>query len=300
MRSSAIAHRAARHGFTVLELMLSVAIMTVIVIALYTVFDQTQRALRTTMTQVDVLESMRATTDLMTRELEAATPVEIAVTNDASFAVAVNPMSVPVDLKGLVTTESAPVLLRTTIQDIYFATRQNDAWTAIGYWVGPAATNAVSNQRLSVGRLYRFAFETTASKFRFENLFSRYNGPMNGDFRLKWSAPVMDGVIHLRLVAYDRDTRPMVFGQYPLPTTGVSALFKDILRADQTAYWFRRDTVPTFPSSLELEIGILEPQMVTRYASIPSDIEAAKFLARNAGRIHLFRQRIPLRNSSVR
>ena len=60
-----------------------------------------------------------------------------------------------------------------------------------------------------------------------------------------------------------------------------------------------RATIPPFPASLELEIGVLEPQLVTRFASIPSADEARKFLARNAGRIHLFRQRIPLRNASM-
>src|SRR5690606_7642489 len=64
--------RQPRSAFSVVELMLSVAIMGVIIFALYSVFNQTQRALRGTETQGNVAEKARAIVDILSRELSQA------------------------------------------------------------------------------------------------------------------------------------------------------------------------------------------------------------------------------------
>src|ERR1043165_3270479 len=66
-------------AFTVTELMLAVSIMGVIIFALYSVFNQTQRALRSTQTQGDVAEKARAIVDIISRELEQAKPTFSAI-----------------------------------------------------------------------------------------------------------------------------------------------------------------------------------------------------------------------------
>lgn len=294
-----------RGAFTVLELLLSISLMTVIVIGLYTVFNQTQKALRGTMSQVDVLENLRATSDLVVRDIEGAVPVRMADTNLTSLAVVMNPVSVPVDLSGLASS-GAPIM-RTAIQDLYFVRKQNDFWTAVGYWIGPANTNLLGRP-LSVGRLYKFTYETNAAAFAVSNLFTRYASAR----RLESSYPVMDGVVHFRVVAYDSTGFPLLWGdasgdmnkptfqERPVPreSWGIPrAWFPDGNDAGSTAYHFRQFTYPRFPSFLEVELGVLEPQMVTRYHAIPVLSEARNFLARNAGKIHVFRYRIPLRNA---
>lgn len=279
-----------RRGFTVLELMVSVAIMTVIVIALYTVFDATQKALRSTISQVDALEGIRATTDLMVRDLEGATPVRFPNTNLTSFATYLNLFGVPIDLKGL--RKDAPPVLQTTLQDLFFVNRQNDTWTAIGYWVGPSNTNLVG-QALSVGRLYRFAYETNGAAFANTNLYARFNGVD----RVRDSQMVMDGVVHLRVVTYDFDGKPLVASLFTNTPVELRPWFADPLRNNETAYRFRRVNVPTFPAAMELEIGVLEPQVVTRAASMPDVAVARDYLARQAGSVHFFRYRIPFRNA---
>lgn len=270
--------------------MLSVAIMTVIVIGLYTVFDATQRALRTTVAQVDTLEGVRAASDLLVRDLEAATPVRVSNTNWTSFSATLNPFGVPVDLEGLVKTDG--VLFRTSIQDIFFLTRQNDTWTAIGYWVGPANTNLVG-QPINYGRLYRFSYETNGAAFAYTNLFARFNSPA----RIRDSQLVMDGVVHLRTVTYDFDGKPLLVGMVTNTAVALRPWYADPVRNTETAYWFRRVNVPSFPASIELELGVLEPQVVTRAASFPNANTARDYLARQAGSVHFFRHRIPLRNA---
>lgn len=292
MRAIRSPRNASRHGFTVLELMLSVSIMTVIVIALYTVFDQTQKALRGTMAQVDVLEGVRATSDILVRDLESATPLRVANTNFTSFAAQLNPLAQPAELRGLANNPNP--ILRTDLQDVFFVTRQNDLWTAIGYWVGPVNTN-LAGRPITVGRLYRFTFQTNNAAIGYTNLFARFNSPA----RILSSQPVMDGIIHFRLTAYDSDGKPLVSGLFTNTPVHLRPWFADPVDNTRTGYWFRRFTVPQFPDALELEYGVLEPPAVNRFAAIPVPAEGLKYLARNPGQIHLFRQRIRLRNAAA-
>ena len=57
-------------GFTVVELMVAISVMTLIVLVLYGLFDQTQRAMRGNVSQVDVLEGGRAAMDMIATDME--------------------------------------------------------------------------------------------------------------------------------------------------------------------------------------------------------------------------------------
>jgi hypothetical protein len=74
-----------------------------------------------------------------------------------------------------------------------------------------------------------------------------------------------------------------------------------------------QDSVPTFPivpdcvglyafsnnivpAIVELQLGILEPAILTKYNSIPDPVARSNFLANHAGNVQLFRQRIAIRN----
>ena len=59
-------------AFTVIELMLAVAILGVIIFALYSVFNETQRALRRSEMNADIGQKARAITEIITAELEQA------------------------------------------------------------------------------------------------------------------------------------------------------------------------------------------------------------------------------------
>jgi hypothetical protein len=61
-------------------------------------------------------------------------------------------------------------------------------------------------------------------------------------------------------------------------------------------YAFYNDAVPAF---VELEIGILEQETYERYRAIPVYDAQTNFLAKHAGNVHIFRQRIPVRNVDV-
>ena len=67
----------ARRAFSLLELMVSVAILAIIIVGLLAMFNQVHRAFRSGTAQVDVMEGGRAASGVIVRELQelAATPL---------------------------------------------------------------------------------------------------------------------------------------------------------------------------------------------------------------------------------
>lgn len=61
-----------RSAFSLAELMVAVSLLTVVVLALYSVFNQTQKAFRASLNQVDVDEAARSAMELISRDIEQA------------------------------------------------------------------------------------------------------------------------------------------------------------------------------------------------------------------------------------
>ncbi|MEY3275687.1 MAG: hypothetical protein RL153_953, partial [Verrucomicrobiota bacterium] len=72
MRAHPPIPHAANRAFSLVELLVSVGLLSIVILALYAMFDQTQRALRGSVGQVDVLEGARSAIDLVRRDLEQA------------------------------------------------------------------------------------------------------------------------------------------------------------------------------------------------------------------------------------
>src|SRR5688572_13498970 len=77
-------------AFTVIELMLAVAILGVIVFALFSVFNQTQKALRRSETNTDVAQKARALAELIGLELEQAQPTRAFFRSNDIFSKEIN------------------------------------------------------------------------------------------------------------------------------------------------------------------------------------------------------------------
>lgn len=287
-------------AFTVMELLVSVSIMAVIVYALYQMFNQTQKALRGNITQVDVLESGRAAMDMMARELEQMTASHYAGTTN--LYVSMIPTTAPLvqlDLDG-----SRP--LRTNVlQEFFFLMPQTNKWFGTGYRVIRAENG--------VGTLFRFSVMTNAYRLSSTNLSAQFMlmpvidraGNISTNFHR-----VADGVIHMRLVAYDADGRRLGY-----ETTNGLSYYKAlrqtareavvpltnnvILRQEsfgQTKLIFLSNALPAY---VDLELGVLEPETFEQYKSLRDGSQAAAvdFLKKRANKVHLFRQRIPIRTA---
>ena len=108
----------------------------------------------------------------------------------------------------------------------------------------------------------------------------------------KMKAEVGDGVVHFRARAYDRNGFLITNSFDTNILSGVlvgTNLFNNNV---EYAYAF---TNKALPASLEIEIGVLDPHILERFRSYPNATVASNYLARQAGAIHLFQQRIPIR-----
>ena len=301
-------------AFSLIEIMVAVGLLSFIILGLLAVFSQTQRAFRASLTQTDVLEGGRSVMDLLSRELEQATPSRYADFFDrgvrysaTNFFVEISNFGDPLtqDLPGM----STPRPKRVNIVDrFYFLTHVNQDWIGTGYQVVYDDPNGW------VGSLYRFS---RTNQFR--------NGPFTASayFRPDLSptnmSRIADGIVHLRV-------RPLAANGFPIVSDGAHtyglARTNAFLPADEQSLSVGYGVVPnvfTFPNrkapdrmlgcyffnsampaAVEIEIGILEPRILQRYKSIPPGVPAARqYLADHAAEVHLFRQRIPIRNADL-
>ena len=252
---------ARQRALTLLELMVAMSLLTVIVLGLYTMFNQTQAALRSGNTAVDVSENARAAMELLIRELEQMRPT--GQTNGTNFYVEPNRVGYP-----LVQTLVDGTRVTNQLQTFFFLTKQTD-WKAIAYVVSWASTNPADYPLLTngVGTLSRIEFTTNHLTMTNNNLFNLY-----------WNAPiasysrVADGIVHLNLRAFD--------------TNGVFL--------DTNSYAYTSNALPAY---LEVELGVLEPNVLEQARAIPSTAASSNFLAQQSSKVHLFRQRIPIRTA---
>lgn len=242
-------------GLSLIEIMVSVALLTVIILGLLGMFNQTQKAFRSGMAQVDVLDSARASMEMMTRELEQTT---------ASGSFATN-----LEISTLTTSVRLPTYnITNVLQKYFFLTKSNNLLIGTGYLV------------------------TNRTLYRFSSNINLYAPPesLYGAFTTATTntglGRVAEGVVHLRLRAFNKH------GEFYRNSTN-SPSRPDPSNPSEQNFSFRGNDLPSF---VELEFGVVEPQVLGQIKSMPVSA-ATQFLENQAGRIHLFRQRIPIRTA---
>lgn len=303
-----------RSAFSLIEIMVTVGLLSFIILGLLAMFTQTQKAFKGSMTQTDVLEAGRSVMEMLSREIEQGMPTgypeiyygnqQLLATN--CFIEMVTSLRDPLiqDLPG---SASPPSKRVNYLQRFFFLSKVNQDWIGTGYQV---VTNEGS---VWVGALYRYSVTN----------FPR-NGPFTASGSFSWNTPITnmariaEGIVHFRVRPFAPNGFPLLSDGNALGPAfyrtngviGVSGAFpygfaRDIIirgepRAPDKAlgYYFFGRAVPAF---VELELGILEPQVYQRFKSIPEQVPAARrqFLSDHVGQVHIFRQRIPIRNVDV-
>jgi prepilin-type N-terminal cleavage/methylation domain-containing protein len=145
-------------GFSLIELLVAMALLSFIVIGLVSMFGQTQRAFVQSLTDVDLLENGRAVMDLMVRDLAEAAPADVS--GAANFYVEIPQPGEPIYtqplLQGLPGTVIPPQERVNYLQPFFFLSHPNQmwfdrAWAGIGYYVVPDVSG------VGIGTLYRYA-----------------------------------------------------------------------------------------------------------------------------------------------
>ena len=293
LQPSAFAYSA----FTLIEVLVVVVLMSFIILALMAVFDSTQKAFRASLTQTDVLEGGRSAMGLIKSDLEGMTPSFLnmlyfppsSYSSPNFYAAVSNSFMQPLF--------GSSASRANVMEDVFFITRENQTWKGVGYFV---RSNILTSGMVGTpGVLYRFETNNSVAQFA-QNpgaMFGTFdqarlgnlpNVPTNGISR------ILDGVMAFKVRAYDTDGIWITTNVVVNGTTNVLADPTNSLTAGepQDIYIYSN----ALPASVEIELGVLEDRPLQRVESIGNSIAQSKYLAQQAGKVHVFRQRVWIRN----
>lgn len=270
--------------------MVTVGLLSFIILGLVTMFSQTQRAFTTSMAQVDVMENGRALAEMVARELTEISPAYLPRTVNLYVDYPSEPF-----LQGLPESNRN----RTNVlQRMFFLTRHGSQWSASGYYVVPDFPGA------GVGTLYRYQSNNVA-RTRLPLLLNTFltrpatNSVAKGIVDFKITPIAANGFPIVKVLGYTNaffstNVVNAAFPFRPIPNTAtewaVDASMPDLFKM---AYYSN-----ALPAFLDLEIAVLEPKTLERlnsYSSINQEAHRA-FLSNHVAQVHVFRQRIPVRN----
>ena len=298
-------------AFSLIEILVVITLLSLIVVALMAVFNSTQTAFRSSVTQTDVLEGGRATMDVMTADLRQMTPslgysnlvvvlpapgrqgyFYYYTTNPVNFYANTNVYNAAYT-QPLVQSLAGSAQARTNVLENFFILSRGNlngsaTWFGMGYAVNLAATN-------SLNPLYRFYMTTNVEAS--PNPATLFNVFMlsvaTGNFTNNWSH-LLDGVVDLTVRAYDTNGVWMTNGY----TSGYANSAKNVLflppgLGESGFYMFSN----TLPASVEIDLGVLEDRALQRAETWPNgSLFQSNYLAQQAGKVHMFRQRVKISN----
>jgi hypothetical protein len=284
-----------RRGLSLIEIMVTVTLLVVIILGLTAMFNQTRKAFTVGLGNVDYQDAGRTAMDLITRELEQMSPtyystypVVVPPTNTYANALNFYADVSPAYNTNVTWPMTAGDTTNFSIERLFFVTRYNQQWNAIGYRF--IRSDTISN----IGTLYRYASNNISlpslltSGSTLDNFFfdpAQTNNPN--------LSRVVDGVVDFRIRAYDRNgvlisvtNPPAAFRFYTnyIGTTGYPN--------GDIGYGFYSNAVPAY---VEVELGILEsPTLARLQAFAGSPTNYFNFLTNHAGQVHIFRQRVTI------
>jgi hypothetical protein len=300
------------------ELMVTMTLLSLIVLALMAVFSSTQQAFRASVTQTDVLEGSRAAVDMITSDLHAMTPsdypsnyyvggfsyfsaVNFFATNNTYYYP--NQYSPGVAFyQPLVQALPGTGTQRTNLLQYFFLIgRQNTKWTGAGYIVN-------SGSLYPLYPLYRFYAETNISANPVSLYYNFLNTISLEPPNSTWTnlSHVMDGVVHMVVRAYDPNgywlTNGYVYNWQTKRPSGVWFSPPTPPLGGEIGFSFYSNAVP---AAVELQLGVLEDRTMKRAQSLGvtgsslwSGLNFAElnYLTNASGHVHLFRQRVTIPN----
>lgn len=284
-------------AFSLIEIMTVVALLSFIILGLVAMFNQTRKAFTSSMTQVDVLGSGRMAADMLGREMEQMYPVYgNLVTNFFLITPQIAPLVQPL-------TDSNDVKIN-NLQAVFFVTRNNMQWSCIGYRLGLADYNN------GIGTLYRY----NSTNIPTENLAplatAQWRTFLNVDpatVPTNYYSRIIDGVVDFQVRLFATNGAALTSTNSPnifIYTTNYYATYYGASQTGPVGYidypqaYFSSNALPAY---VELELGVLEDRTLAKYQALTNGgvnpgSAAYNYLTSHAGQVHVFRQRIPIRN----
>lgn len=309
------------YGFSLLEMLISIGILSVLILALYSLFDQTQKALRANINQVDVSEGGRSVMDLVARDVARARSVGI------NTNLIIDPKRAVIEQ--FIQPGTNLVVIRTTgglfgpawrsvfgdegrrstmLHELFYLVEQQP-----GRWVGAGLFVAGDNPQSTaqgLGTLWRYEDmnPVSARGARAGEQVALLNNRFlnNTTYRTNYVSRLMDGVVFFRVTPFGPQGQPLddqllrevqnanANSPFPFPIpAGVVIGPNNAPPAFPINGTFFKNR--SLPNALEIELGILPTQLVDQYRVL-DDVPAVRnrFLTNNAANVLVFRQRIPL------
>lgn len=264
-----------RRAFTLIEVLVVVALLSFIILGLVAMFSQTQRAYTLGMTQVDVLEGGRAVTEMITREALQIKPSQVST--GVNFF-----MQIPLYTTLKQNLEaSTPAASRTNVfQDLYYLTEENRTWAGFGYHVSTPDTG--------IGTLYRYESKSVFGQSP-AWLFYRFQFEADNDIVTNMNR-ILDNVVHFKVRAFDTNGY-WITNDMP---KGADVRYSTSVAPGEIGYYMMSNSV--VPASIEFELGIMEERTAARARAIANATRRRDFLTNQVGKVHVFRWRVPVRN----
>jgi len=283
-------------GFTLVEVMVVVALLSLIVLALMAVFDSTQKAFRASITQTDILEGGRAAMDLIASDVRLAAGAR----DGSGMNFYVNTMTNFNNYQPMI--QGFPVdtqhSLTNVLENFFILHRENQTWTGIGYAVAP--TNLTGPFTGDLYSLYRFSMSTNISGSPLA-LFRQFT---NDVYSNSWSnghwSHLMNGVVHLTVRGYDNRGVWL--------TNGFGTMTNLIVREtrfyppawSEVGFYM---TNTALPATAEIQMNVLEDNILRHAESLTVPGETPwdnpiqwTYLTNAIGQVHVFRQRVVVQN----
>ena len=322
-----------RSGFSIMELLVAMTILILIVAALMAVFNGTQRAFRSVVTQTDILENGRATMELMASDLSGITPSDYPSNGVGNLASEFeSPVRVPVldypyygnvnfyisPARTFVTPESpliqpligsSPPVNRTNLlEDIFFLSKANVAGASTWIGTGYAVNTNLNENGVAVNvlyPLYRFYMTAPTMAGTPAELFSNFLAYQFTDSAV-WSH-LMDGVVGLTARAYDPNgfwmTNYVDYEWGTIPNTdsvtNYNTWFFPPAQSANDGEACMMMFSNAVPAMVQIEMDTLEDRTLQRAESLSGSAQNNYLTTNAVGKIHVFRQRVEIQNADL-
>ncbi len=270
-------------GYSLIEIMVAMSLLTVIVVGLLTTLSQTQKALKLSGSQTDTLESGRAFMALISRELQEIAETPGTASNTFRFYSVRRGDPLMQDIEGLGRDARENRLYG-------FAFLQKAAAANQWKWISYEFDKKDLSEQRGVADLYRsetnvvyWALTNSGGLTDYQHL-RRINGfnSARNNYESNYFRKVLPGLAHLSFRAYD--TNGFVIPEWD---------------RDQLSGYAFTNALPAVRShatveAIEIELGILDPDVYRRVKSLPDSAAVLSYLKDRAGNVQVFRQRIKI------
>ena len=284
-------------ALTILEMLVSTALLSFIVLGLSAMLIETQNVFKSGIKQASVTDAGRTIVDMIASDLSQMSDPHFTNVYSA-YAGSQNTgyypptnlfwQSIDSDLIQYTNNSSgvAQPFRTNQLEDVFAVVLTNNNWLGIGYSVSNWFVNGNTNFP-GIGTLYRYVTSTTAPLTNNNLLYYSFQTSLGNNFTNFHR--VADGVVHLKITAYDangnEDPNQVLNPLGPL-------IYPTVVQTNNSPPPYQTNYLP---HSIDIELGILEPEAFEHARALytaGATVAASNYLATAVGQVEIFRQHI--------